>query len=755
MLYKITKNKKILSFIILLIMISFAILTTVAKYEQSNTETNMIVGSVSCSYIDDKIDSGNTEECEDFILAVWHDYDSQESSDNNGANGRTTRFYTSLDGINFTEFNKDIYPLKVNSKENGGLVNNGWIGAPSLVYYNGLFFMVCSGNGVTPERDASIAVSKDLINWEWFDYTLGISSGTDKAKVAAPQLVVLDNKLYVIESVWCGETERDINDSIVYVYDSYMAEVRYDEKTGFSFGEPWILEVYNEYGSLSPNRNHIDSTIVQSNGIYYLLTKDDTGKNIELFTSKDLHEWELKNNQLFGANYFEAPTICNYNGVWHIYADRYASTRGMNKQIVHCTTTDFETFENYSLINTENEYQCRHGDVFTITDSEAKKILQKILDFQLSINEKEPEQQYFNLNGLKTVLYSQNGNVIEKKCTDFVSAFDTIYQIKSNNREYHITDLSNPFGLEEVTFEFSEGATNSTLIIDSSNGVELNYIYSPNNSDSEQPLTIKFSRKDGTNTLYPETPATMNSTKLEEIPGLTSKNTTFETTPDYWTNEEVKVKLSTIETGYTMQYSTDKINWTTYSKAVEISKNGTIYVCLYDGTNRGAYTSYTVSNIDTTAPILVVTEESTNKIIINASDELSGLKTVTANGKILELTNGQVIETVKVNTNYLIEATDNAGNTITQNVIINMKLGDLNNNNSIDTNDLLRIQRYIMVQQTGKNKDKWDLTEEEKIKADVNQDGIINTIDVLKIKRYIAASRNENIAQKHKDWLEI
>ena len=59
------------------------------------------------------------------------------------------------------------------------------------------------------------------------------------------------------------------------------------------------------------------------------------------------------------------------------------------------------------------------------------------------------------------------------------------------------------------------------------------------------------------------------------------------------------------------------------------------------------------------------------------------------------------------------------------------------------------------MQSTGKNKDKWNLTDEEKKAADINKDGKINTMDVLKMKRYIAASRDTNIAQKHPDWLEI
>ncbi len=571
------------------IILSFIILISLIVYEQINIQVYKISGNLQYA------NSNNDTYCEDFILAVWHDYETQQASDKNGGSGRTTRFYTSIDGVNFEEFNKDIYPLKVNSKQNGGTVNNGGIGAPSIVYYNGLFFMVCSGNGVTPTRDASIAVSKDFVNWKWFDYGLNIASKDNVSKVAAPQLVVLDNKMYLIESVWCGQTQQDINDSTVYVYDSYMTQVEYKEEQGFSFGTPWLLEVYKEDGTLSPNRNHIDSTIVQSNGKYYLFTKDDTNKNIELFISSDLHTWELKNKQLFGADYLEGPTVCYYNNEWHIYADRYANTRGMNKQIVHCTTKDFETFENYSLINAPHEFQCRHGDVITINDPEAKKILQNVLDFNLSDEKKEFDNQNFNLNGLKTVLYSKDGTVLAKKCTDFVAGFNTTYQITSNY-EYKITDLSNPFGLSEVVFEFSEKAKNATLIVEASNGKKLNFVYSPKDNGT---LKVKFKKDPNSNTLYPEVESQSNIELLKEIPGIVSQNTVFKSILINEQSQKAKVEIITTVEGYELQYSTDRTNWLTYKEPIELEKDSKIYVCLSDGENRGSYKQYNVTVDDT------------------------------------------------------------------------------------------------------------------------------------------------------------
>lgn len=82
------------------------------------------------------------------------------------------------------------------------------------------------------------------------------------------------------------------------------------------------------------------------------------------------------------------------------------------------------------------------------------------------------------------------------------------------------------------------------------------------------------------------------------------------------------------------------------------------------------------------------------------------------------------------------------------------ELGDINQNNKIDSNDVLQLLRHISAKKTGNNST-W-LIENNKIElADVNKNGQIDTNDVLKLKRYIAASKSEEIANKHPEWLEL
>ena len=89
------------------------------------------------------------------------------------------------------------------------------------------------------------------------------------------------------------------------------------------------------------------------------------------------------------------------------------------------------------------------------------------------------------------------------------------------------------------------------------------------------------------------------------IPALTQYNTTFTPNITYWTNQSVTVRVSTSVYGYTLQTATSnpsiESSWSNTSTQT-LSANGTIYARLTDGEHIGSYTSYNVTNIDTTLP---------------------------------------------------------------------------------------------------------------------------------------------------------
>ena len=206
----------------------------------------------------------------------------------------------------------------------------------------------------------------------------------------------------------------------------------------------------------------------------------------------------------------------------------------------------------------------------------------------------------------------------------------------------------------------------------------------------------------------------------------------------------------------------DNITMTNGEGTYKINENGTYEIVAIDKQGNQNTKTEKVSKIDTTVPILEVTGNSTDLtkeviLTIKASDTESGLKDVTVNGESIKITKGEGKFTVDANGTYTIVATDNVGRETKEEITVDKiyKAGDLNGSGKPDTNDLLKIMQYIVVQRTGENKENWTLSEEKQTIADVNQDGKIDQRDVLKIKRYLAASRSEEIARSHPDWLEL
>ena len=83
-----------------------------------------------------------------------------------------------------------------------------------------------------------------------------------------------------------------------------------------------------------------------------------------------------------------------------------------------------------------------------------------------------------------------------------------------------------------------------------------------------------------------------------------------------------------------------------------------------------------------------------------------------------------------------------------------VKIGDINNDNKIDTGDLLIILRHIYAQETGK-KQEWILTGNKFLAGDITGNGKIDSSDTVAILRYIAATGNVEIANRHPEWLKI
>ena len=424
-----------------------------------------------------------------YILAVFHDYISEQYYNpytGGVGDGRTPRFLLSKDGRNFTEFNKAIYPLMINAPS----TTNGWCGAPSIVFFDGKFIMVSSGGIKTATNDGAIGVSTDLIHWIWYDYTLGVRYAGAQVIIPAPELCVLNNKLYLIESIYTGDNTTDFNGNTVEVCDPYIAEVTgFDETTGFTFSEASKLIFYEEGNdNLSANRTHIDTTITYKDGMYYALSKNDVTRSIESFSSSDLENWTMLNDSVFWR-YTEAPTVCYYGGTFHVYGDASQLEAGSQNEMYHCITDDFITFKDFDEVLAPRKYTTRHGSVFTITadNLEANKIIRNIPDVAIGGIGIVRPPKYLGLSTRDIEFPIQVDNLRE---TRYMSTCpNTIYKI-IYSRDFQIDYLDNKADLGEVLVIIDNSVTECSLTITNSgvagNYTEINDVY---NYDSNKNMS--------------------------------------------------------------------------------------------------------------------------------------------------------------------------------------------------------------------------------------------------------------------------
>ena len=113
--------------------------------------------------------------------------------------------------------------------------------------------------------------------------------------------------------------------------------------------------------------------------------------------------------------------------------------------------------------------------------------------------------------------------------------------------------------------------------------------------------------------------------------------------------------------------------------SLTFSESGVRYIFFRAISSAGVYSdisNYQTLKIDADKSTLSVTGNPTSWVTtdiilkVSASDSTSGLKSVTVNGKALSLNNGVVNYTVSANGTYTFVATDVAGNTTTQNVVV-------------------------------------------------------------------------------------
>ena len=375
------------------------------------------------------------------------------------------------------------------------------------------------------------------------------------------------------------------------------------------------------------------------------------------------------------------------------------------------------------------------AEVPSITSRLSKNSIEKGRNFSLTVSASKMQEGFvgiaFTLNydtsKLELIDYSLGDLWELRNIEDFYSIVTKNYEVTTSEGDILTFNFKAKEGIEATTanislekIEIVKDDYTVQYANNSSNNIE---IIEP---DITPPtLTVKYSINQGTKT---------------------NKNVTATVEA----NEEIQA-LS----GWTL--STDKRKLTkTYSQ--NTSENISVKDLAGNVTNK----TITITNIDKVAPTILNESHSNNKktnknvtVTLETNEEVQALSEWTLSTDKRKLT-----KTYSQNTSENITIKDLAGNETKRTITITNIgfIGDLNNNDIIESNDLLKMLRYhayIRSSNVAQKHSTWNLSDKEKKLADTNGNGSVDPGDVLVILRYLAASNSQKIAEKHPAWLDI
>lgn len=300
-------------------------------------------------------------------------------------------FVTSLDGQNWSEFNRDVVITGVRD--------------PQLTYNpNNKTFYLCVTKG-GPGVNTTIFTSTDFINWTEHPIALGYN-----AVCWAPELFFDDNdKVYLTISV--GE----LGSMKIHLLECTNLET-------FTFTNDIILPLNID--------DVIDSSIIKYNGAYYLTVKNNTTSKQMIFVSNNLLNFSVLNNDVLNMNVeCEGGQLLNINDRWYFYGDTW-----MNYGLYGFMQSDDITNFGYLIPNGLSGY--RHGSVLYLEDREAINLITSLEDYNTTSRVTE---------GNRIILLSGNYDKL-------VVIPDFIYRINATTT---ITELVNPYNLQFMPLIFT------------------------------------------------------------------------------------------------------------------------------------------------------------------------------------------------------------------------------------------------------------------------------------------------------------
>lgn len=378
----------------------------------------------------------------------------------------TAHFYSSIDGVNFSEFSSNINTMTDN-----------WFRDLSLQYdkTNKKFLMASTGYDTT--MDCFIMTSLNFTDWEQHKINLGYMVEHNNRRRWAPDLFFDDNGILYL----CIAIEKSGTNE-----NHYMEQILYkcNNLQNLTFTRIGAITLNDK----TTKSNYIDGTFCKYNNVYYFLVKNENSKSLELYSVnniEDVTSYSLINEQVQEKGLpLEGGCMVITDNTLNIYAENYSLYHGYSllqtqlKEMptIRSSSKWLSTLTNKTYTESPENYDARHGSVLYITDDEAKQII--LNNTNISFN---------RTNAIEIPNKTVSFNFYYGKNPSNVIVYpDLKYNLEALSGTITIDNLINPYNCKELIFIQSTKAL--TININKINGNEVNIIYR-NNGGNKSGIT--------------------------------------------------------------------------------------------------------------------------------------------------------------------------------------------------------------------------------------------------------------------------
>ena len=366
---------------------------------------------------------------------------------------------------------------------------------------------------------------------------------------------------------------------------------------GVLMGDDGIInntKLAKEQSEINAEREVVEqaTTIVMGKDKYGIVKKDALAKEIDKYTG----EGNTKVEEIQGAEALEV-TFLESNRSYYVDAESGDISElkiETSSLTITCIPDGEFTDGNVTVkIEAEQEYIDDNYDIYYKT-SKKNNWTKYTSEFELSMNQTvfAKLQKSDKVAALASTTIT---NIDKLPPNDFEAQITTTtksVKIVANTTDQVATSEYGCSGLSGYRFSKDDGSTWTAW--------QENGTYTFNNLNQNTNFDLKIEAKDKAGNII-----TVSSKATTQTVAALIKdgNVTFSSNPSGWTNQDVTVTASTTVSGFTIQMSTDKTDWSDTTTKTR-STNGAVYARLTDGINVGDYAICNVTNIDKTAPTI-------------------------------------------------------------------------------------------------------------------------------------------------------